>query len=48
MSLFFIIQNEVDEWTEVNRKLKNHGLHIIKLLHPSDVALMTGTFLDQK
>lgn len=35
-------RNEVDEWTEVNRKLKNHGLHIIKLLHPSDVALMTG------
>ncbi|XP_078333216.1 centrosomal protein of 70 kDa-like isoform X2 [Crassostrea virginica] len=35
-------RNEVDEWTEVNKKLKNHGLHIIKLLHPSDVVLMTG------
>ncbi|XP_062566373.1 centrosomal protein of 70 kDa-like isoform X1 [Saccostrea cucullata] len=35
-------QNEVDEWTDVNRKLKNHGLPIIKLLHPSDIALMTG------
>ncbi|XP_055997499.1 centrosomal protein of 70 kDa-like isoform X2 [Ostrea edulis] len=35
-------RNEVDEWTEVNKKLKKHGLQIVKLLHPSDVALMTG------
>ncbi|KAJ8307215.1 hypothetical protein KUTeg_015299 [Tegillarca granosa] len=34
-------QTEIDEWAEVNRILKRHGLPVVKFLHPSDVALMS-------
>ncbi|KAK3105874.1 hypothetical protein FSP39_007585 [Pinctada imbricata] len=35
-------QVEVDEWTHTNRELKHHGLPVVKLLHPSDVTLLSG------
>ncbi|XP_021366290.1 uncharacterized protein LOC110458732, partial [Mizuhopecten yessoensis] len=35
-------QNEVEEWVELNRKLKQTGLPGIKLLHPADVTLLAG------
>ncbi|XP_033731552.1 LOW QUALITY PROTEIN: centrosomal protein of 70 kDa-like [Pecten maximus] len=35
-------QNEVEEWVELNRKLKQSGLPGIKLLHPADVTLLAG------
>ncbi|XP_069120708.1 centrosomal protein of 70 kDa-like isoform X2 [Argopecten irradians] len=35
-------QNEVEEWVELNKKLKQAGLPGIKLLHPADVTLLAG------
>ena len=36
------LQTEVDQWQEINKQLKKHGLPIVKILHPSDVTLMSG------
>jgi hypothetical protein len=36
------LQTEVDQWQEINKQLKKHGLPIVKIFHPSDVTLMSG------
>lgn len=33
---------EVDSWQDVNKQLKKHGLPMVKILHPSDVTLLSG------
>ncbi|XP_063423324.1 centrosomal protein of 70 kDa-like isoform X1 [Mytilus trossulus] len=33
---------EVEEWQDINKELKKHGLPIVKILHPSDVTLLSG------
>lgn len=38
--IFFQVEGE--EWQDINKELKKHGLPVVKILHPSDVTLLSG------
>lgn len=35
-----------DDWTTVNKKLREHGLHPVKLQHPADVHHTSGIYAE--